>query len=262
MAPLELFCSADDVIESGFFDWFDYRLFFFSRKNEEKSPFNEDVVFAQEAKNNFIFGVCDGVGGAPKGREAAQIAATGLIEALKEKDISHGFFLNVLEKINKKILALKVGAGTTLCLGVLIQDEIRFFSIGDSEVYYTNNRGGLLYSNIAHSPVSYGVEAGLIGQEESLDDPSRNIVSNLLGDDILRFEVSSRIQMKKGHSILLGSDGLFDNFSRKKILSIISSGSFDESASQLSSLYSSSDLEDWRKDDDISFFYMRRIRLS
>ena len=250
----------DTPSESGFFDWADYRLFFFSKKNDQKSANNEDVVFARAHRDRVVLGVCDGVGGNSKGKEAAQLAATGILKTVGQERASDGNLFDALENINGEIRGLKVGAATTLCFGAMTGDEIRFFSIGDSEIYYTNNRGGVVYHNIAHSPVAYGVESGLIEQEDSLDDPDRNIILNFLGDEILRFETSSKISLKRGHSVLIGSDGLFDNFPQKEIVSIMAAGNFDQAAEKLKEICDHPRPQEQWKDDDISFIYMRRMR--
>ena len=252
--------QADDS-QFEIFDWEDYRICLFSQKNLDKSNKNEDCSFFYSSENAGVLGVCDGVGGQPMGQEAANIAAKCITNAFNKNNASDIIFLNILEQANSEIRDLKVGASTTVCFASLINDYIRFYSVGDSEVIHVNNRGSVIYANIAQSPVGYGVEAGLISEVGSLDAPNRNIVSNLLGDEILRYEASSKIDFKKGHSVFIATDGVFDNIEKNNIIDLMSNGQFDECAQELkNACVALKQSQAWRKDDDISFVYIRRVR--
>lgn len=250
----------DKETEARFFDFQDYRLYAFCQKNKEKSTHNEDALFLKESKNGLVFGVCDGVGGHPMGREAATLAAQTLCDVYGTSP----FEINpttLFEEVNRGIRELKVGALTTIAFGVLEDNWLRFYSIGDSEILYTNNRGDIRYANIPHSPVGHGLEAGLIEPTEALDQPNRNIVNNLLGSEIFYFEGSSSIEVKKGHSVLIASDGVFDNIPKEDLSQLISSSLFDEAALKLDEMCRKNlELDTWKKDDDISFVFLRRIR--
>lgn len=252
--------SASEHFEAKIFEWNDYRGYYFSQKNLDKSVNNEDVVFVKSISSGLVFGVCDGVGGHPMGQEAASIAAETVMDSFtsNDKDFS---YLAVLEQANKKVRDLKVGACTTISFGVLLDDQVKFFSLGDSEIFFSNSRGSVCYYNIPQSPVGYGVEAGLISEDDSLDAPDRNIVSNLLGDKILRIESSSSINLRKGHSVFIGTDGVFDNITKDKLVSMVSSGPFEDSVQKVETYFTSIKKEEsWRKNDDISFIILRKVR--
>ena len=80
-----------------------------------------------------------------------------------------------------------------------------------------------------------------------------------MGDEVLRFEASSSIDFKKGYSLLLGTDGIFDNIHQDTLLEIIGGGQYEESFQKLCQGFQGEDL-DLKKDDDISFFFIRRVR--
>lgn len=257
MEPKEIFLQPDDI-QSELFDFDQYRIGYYIQKNLEKSSENEDSLFFYGDKNGIGLGVSDGVGGHPRGKDASRIASEGVMNYIKNEKFQSLQYLDNLEKVNMEIRDLKVGAKTTLTSAIIKDEEVRFYSIGDSEVLFCNTKGFLIYSNIPQSPVGYGVHGGYIDQEESLDDPERHLVNHLMGDEILRFEASSKIPFKKGHTLLLGSDGLFDNVEHQKLLDIVGGGSFEDAFDNLKQLCTNT--EDWRKDDDISFFIVRRVR--
>lgn len=252
--------NANDTHESDIFDYEDYRVFIFSQKNFDKSTNNEDVAFIEVKQKDLVFGVCDGVGGYPMGKEAAEAAAVTVMDHFKTSNESLGF-LTALENAGLKIRDFKVGARTTAAFATVIGDKIKFFSIGDTEILYTNPRGRIIYYSIPQSPVGYAVEAGVLDHQESLDAPDRNIVSHLLGDETLRFESSSSIELKKGHSVFIGSDGVFDNISKEEIVNMTYGGNFDESALKLKDLFINFKKEEsWKKNDDITFIMMRKMK--
>lgn len=253
------FYSQSKEVETGVFDFGQYRVGHYIRKNIEKSSENEDSIYFYGVEDNWVCGVSDGVGGHPRGKDASEIASLGVLNYFKKNGFSHQIFLRNLEAVNEKIRDLKVGAKTTHSAALLKKHELRIYSIGDSEVLLSNTKGQLIYSNIPQSPVGYGVEAGYLDQSEALDDPQRHLVNHLLGDEILRFEASSSIGFKKGYSLLIGSDGIFDNHDHEKLLDIIGGGAFDESFEALCKLCDEKQTEQ-RKDDDVSFFFIRRVR--
>jgi len=102
----------------------------------------------------------------------------------------------------------------------------------------------------------------VLGQEESLEDPERNIVNNLVGDDFLTVEALSKIEIKKGNTILVGTDGLFDNLAHTDLCELVGKGSFEKSYENLVTSCLTPAKDVWKKDDDIAFVYVRRVRTS
>jgi serine/threonine protein phosphatase PrpC len=257
---LEIFCHGVEGHKTNIVDWGHYRIGYFIQKNvENKSSNNEDALFLYGKKDSLVFGVADGAGGHPKGMEAAHIAGNEIIQFSRKNDIDEFRLIKTVEIINEKIMDLKVGAHSTFSMGLIQGDTFRTSSVGDSEVLYWNSQGSLIYSNIPHSPVGHSIEAGHLEQEESLDDPDRYVVNHLLGDPVLRLEVATKMTLKKGHTILVGSDGLFDNISHESLCELMAKGSFEKSfESVVEQCLKRGD--NWKKDDDISFIAIRRIK--
>lgn len=234
-----------------------YKVAYFSKKCLDAKN-NEDSLFIITDEDNIFFGVSDGAGGHPKGAEASKIATVCSVNSFEQNQKIN--YHDLFQDINDEVLSLKVGARCTLSLGHISNDSFTAHSAGDSEVIYWNAIGNEIYSNIPQSTIGYKVEAGLIDQSMSLDEPQRNLVSNLVGDDAIRIESTTRMDLKKGHTILIGTDGLFDNIPHTELSEYISKGIFEEGIQKLTAKCDIQDEADWKKDDDISFIVIRKIK--
>tara|TARA_R110002072_G_scaffold534_7_gene4089 strand:+ start:129 stop:905 length:777 start_codon:yes stop_codon:yes gene_type:complete len=227
--------------------------YFISRSKLKTSEENEDCLFLKETKDEILLGVCDGAGGHPRGRDASYTIGNTF---MKESGPSKHELIN---KINKEVIDLKVGAKSTLAFASFKGDFVKFFSVGDSEVLYWNYQGNEVYSSTPHSIVGHRVKAGDISQSESLHDSERHYVNNMMGDEFVKIESTTNIQIKKGHTILIGSDGIFDNLSHSELHLLAASGSFESSFEGLVKVCTEQDEEKWIKDDDIAFILVRKI---
>lgn len=248
--------TAEDTSE--IFDWQDYRIGYFIQRNKEKDDENQDTLFISARGDFCLFGVADGAGGHPNGMEASYQVGESVLQYLRTTKSDDVQLISLIESANHKVREKYPDAYTTLSFAALFGTEMRSYSVGDSEVQYFNNSGKVIYNNIPQSPVGYAVEAGMLSQEEALDHSDRYLVNNLIGDEHLRIEVASKVALKKGYSIIIGSDGLFDNLSHETLNSLVGKGSFEEGFNKLCQLCK--DREDWRKDDDVSFIVLRKIK--
>lgn len=235
--------------------WGDYQIQYFYGRNPESDSPNEDALFVYANTSTIIVGVADGAGGHPRGEEAARVAVESMLELAEEEGGALAPAI-AIERTNKKIIDLKVGAKCTLTFVSVTEDRLRSGAVGDSEIVYWNSLGSEVYKSVPHSSVGYQVEAGLINQADSLDADDRNFVDNLMGDALIRMELSSGAVLKKGHRILVGTDGLFDNFSHDELSKAIREGSLEEIAEQCSK----QDSESWKKHDDVAFVLLTKHR--
>ena len=141
--------------------------------------------------------------------------------------------LNGIEAANQAVRELGTGAATTLAL-VEIQDRtIRTYHVGDSEILVTGQRGKVKLQTIPHSPIGYAVEAGLMEEEEAIHHEARHVISNVIGSDQMRIEMGPPTEMAPRDTLLLASDGLFDNLFPDEIVEAIRSGPLDNSIGSL-----------------------------
>jgi serine/threonine protein phosphatase PrpC len=119
--------------------------------------------------------------------------------------------LDGFELANERVLALGRGAATTLAAVEVVAGTIRTYHVGDSLILVVGGRGRIKWRTVAHSPVGYGLEAGLLDEEDALAHDERHLVSNVLGSTEMRIEIGPPLELAPRDTVLLASDGLADN---------------------------------------------------
>jgi serine/threonine protein phosphatase PrpC len=171
--------------------------------------------------------VADGLGGRPEGAAAAARAVRCLQEALRAAGSAEdlrGAILDGVEAANQAVMELGVGAGTTLAIAECEGRTLRPYHVGDSAIWVVGQRGRLKLQTISHSPVGYALESGLLDEEEALHHDERHVISNVVGGADMRIEVGSRLPLAARDTVLLGTDGLFDNLAAGEIVEIVRKG--------------------------------------
>ena len=112
-----------------------------------------------------------------------------------------------------------------------------------------------------HSPVGFGVEAGFIDEDEALDHDELHIISNVMGSNDMRIEIGPRRPIAARDTLLLASDGLFDNLLPDEIIEIIRKGPLVDAAKALwqrsRSRMDGKDADKPSKPDDFSVILFR-----
>lgn len=208
--------------------------------------------------------VADGAGGQPGAERAAGVVIHAFLGAFATaKGALRERVLTAMEQADRALADLKIGAGSTLAVTHVRADGMRSFHVGDSGVLLVGQRGRRHFESIAHSPVGYAVEAGVLDENEALTHEDRHIVSNLLGSGAARIEMSARLPVHARDTLLLASDGLFDNLPVDAIIDTIRKGPLERSASELAtaararmhaSVRSDSEIG---KPDDLTFLLYR-----
>jgi serine/threonine protein phosphatase PrpC len=181
----------------------------FSRKAPGRTGPNEDcAALIPLGDDAAVLAVADGVGGAPSGGDAARLALKKLVAAVRESG----------ERANEAVIDLGVGAGTTL-VAIAIEDRlVRPFHVGDSEALVVGQRGRVKLATPSHSPVGYAVHAGYLDAREAMHHEDRHLLLNVIGSADMRIEIGARVQLAARDTIVLGSDGLFDNMHLNEIV--------------------------------------------
>lgn len=187
----------------------------YSRTCPGKSEPNDDsAVIIPIAGGGIVIAVADGVGGAPFGYKASAIAVQCLAESLAAYSSTNDVrpaILDGIEKANEEILDMGTGAATTICV-VAVQNRIaRCYQVGDSMALFLGGRGAVKWKSTSHSPVGYAVESGLLNEEDAMHHDERHIVSNLVGSRTMHIEIGPAIHLAPRDTVVLASDGLFDN---------------------------------------------------
>ena len=215
-----------------------------SRSAPEKSTPNEDaaaVVSLSEGLGVLI--VADGLGGHVSGETAAQLAVEHVELALREADDESDepldatqlrtAILNGFESANQAVLELGTGAATTLCVAELQPDRIRTYHVGDSGIYLIGQRGKMKLQTIAHSPIGYALESGLLDEADAIHHEHRHVISNVLGSVEMRIEIGPTLPMAARDTLLLATDGLLDNLLIDEIVQRVRKGPLVDAVQRL-----------------------------
>jgi len=200
---------------------------------------NEDGAFCAElAPGRGVLALADGAGGTAAGGRACAIALKRLLARLEKVDGNslREAILGGFDDANRDVGALGVGAATTLAVVRLEGGTVRSYHAGDSLVLVVGQRGRRKHETIAHSPVGYAVQAGILDEVEAMHHHERHLVSNVVGVPDMRVEMSASIPLGAHDTVLLASDGLSDNLHVDEIVEIIRKGPLDEAAGRLAAV--------------------------
>lgn len=240
----------------------------YSRRAPDKTSSNEDAAGVWERDDGgLVLAVADGVGGMPSGAEAAACAVAAVGDCLdgapRRADL-RPLLLDAFDHANRAVQDLGVGAGTTLVVTQLVGNQLRTYHVGDSEALLVGQRGRLKLATIPHSPVGYGVAAGLIDPESALTHDDRHYLSNHLGTHDMHIEVGSERLVADRDTLLMASDGLFDNLAPTEIVEAIRRGPLGSAAARLARTclerMSAGSEAAPGKPDDTTFLLCRRRR--
>lgn len=209
----------------------------YTRAAPDKSEPNEDVagVFAH-ADGHCVLAVADGLGGMPSGDEASRRAMDILrrhVEAPPGDAPLRAIIMDAFEEANREVLAIGGGAGTTFAAVEIAEGRVRPYHVGDSAILIVGQRGRVKLETIAHSPVGYGIAAGLIEPKAALHREDRHFLSNHLGASDMHIQVGSPIELSVRDTLLLATDGVFDNLHIQEIVDRIRKGPLEDAARSL-----------------------------
>lgn len=213
---------------------------------------NEDQALAMiNQHGNILLLVCDGMGGQNKGDFASQLASKTIAEEFRKKSkFFNGFTASnwarkVVQKANREIYKLAneneiyKDMGTTLSMVLIVKNFFVTVQIGDSRIYSMDANRELKQLSEDQTYVGYLYRTGQISKEEMKTHPKRHMLMNALG---VYPSASAEIAIKPYHNetLLLCSDGLYNNMPDSNISSIVKSDdTTEEKITQLISLANS-----------------------
>lgn len=195
----------------------------------------QDAYVYRQLSDRTIAIVCDGMGGLSGGDIASKRAAELLVRDLEVVDVHsdmHEFFRYEMEKLDDAIYNLRgadgkrMGAGTTIVAILLFGNQLYWFSVGDSKLYYSRNREIHCFTrahnyslcleeqrkNHAISEAEYRREAS---KGEQLISYLGMGIAELYDGNYSPFEV------RQGDRLLLCTDGLYRSLTQQEIYSIM-----------------------------------------
>jgi protein phosphatase len=209
-----------------------------SLRSPDKSTPNEDAAAViQVGDGSLVLAVADGVGSTSGAREASNAAVRTLSRTLegvpRDEPQLRPAILDAVEEANKTVLGLARGAATTLVVAQLTASQLRSYHVGDSELLAVGQRGRIKQRVVPHSPTGFAVEAGLLDEDEAVRHDQRHVLFNVIGSTDMRVEVGPAVQLAVRDTVLLASDGLFDNLFIDEIVDSIRIGPLNEAADRL-----------------------------
>lgn len=238
----------------------------YSSRSPGKSSPNEDAAAVIPiSTSECVLAVADGLGGARAGNLASSRAVEALRRALAQT-IENGTelrdaILNGFEDANGAVQALGLGAATTLAVVEIRENIVRSYHVGDSMILVVGLRGKIKLQSVPHSPVGYGVESGFLDAKEAMYHEERHIVSNVVGAPDMRIEVGPTLELAPKDTLLIASDGLWDNLHVEEIVEMIRKGSLRRVVSSVADRCDQrmrSGVEDTpSKPDDLTFILFR-----
>jgi protein phosphatase len=173
----------------------------------------------QVGERGTVLGVCDGMGGAAAGEVASQLAVDIIYEKLVEGDTPEDHdelarrLVFAVEEAGSRIFndaradRTRRGMGTTATIAALLDERLFVAQVGDSRAYVL--RGGqLVQVSRDQSLVNQLIEAGQLTEEEAETFEHNNIILQALGTaETVQVDLTY-VDLKRGDTLLLCSDGL------------------------------------------------------
>lgn len=166
-----------------------------------------------------LLGVCDGMGGAAAGEVASQLAVDIIYQKMSggdppvDRDDLANRLVQAIEAAGLRIFSeakldrTRRGMGTTSTIATLLDDHLFLGQVGDSRGYIL--RGDrLVQVTRDQSLVNQLIEAGQLTEEEAETFEHNNIILQALGTaDSVQVDLTY-VELKKGDTLMLCSDGL------------------------------------------------------
>lgn len=183
----------------------------------------EDAFAVAAQQDSVLAAVCDGMGGMRGGTAASQAAADTLTSAYQQKDglsVHAQFYLNCLDALDEAVFELRdesgrrLGAGTTVVSVLIEQDQLTWFSVGDSRLYLIRGKE-IVQATDDHNYLGMLdalLSDGAITQQQYEDElPKAAALTSYLGiGGVRQYDVNTEpFQLQSGDLLLLCSDGFY-----------------------------------------------------
>ena len=202
----------------------------FSRPQGGQSGANEDALGIVEKRDGGVcLAVADGVGGLPRGLEAATLVISFLADTILNKGQP---LPECIEAANLQLLKELPSAATTVTATEITDNVAKVCHAGDSTLLAVGQRGRIKLKTQCHSPVGIK-EANGLDEKEALFHPQRHLLNNMMGDPVMWLEKQEGIELAARDTVLLGTDGLWDNLFLSEIVDLIRAGELLDSAEKL-----------------------------
>ena len=200
------------------------------RKEQQDAFYISTPAFGHTAQaDRDLLVVCDGIGGASFGKEAAQIACEALKSFLLTEDEIYDVpeaLLQAARYANNEVVSFMISrgvrtvGGTTLVAAVIKNDMLYWISVGDSHIYLLSDTGlkQLNEDHLYANALDAAVKEGKIDKAFADKHPRRDSISSFIGIWELKEISSGKTRLSPGTSVILCTDGLYKTLSEDEII--------------------------------------------
>ncbi|MGD8414488.1 MAG: protein phosphatase 2C domain-containing protein [Candidatus Latescibacterota bacterium] len=208
-----------------------------SRCPDREGPNEDAAAVIPLSDTQSVLVVADGFGGHPAGARASEIAVRQIEQSVCKnpdaEDSLRAAILDGFEKADAAVREMGVGAATTLVVVEIDGTHLRSYHVGDSAVLVVGQRGLVKMRSVSHSPVGYAVESGMIDEAEAMNHEQRHVVSNMVGSAEMRIEIGPALELAPRDTVLLATDGMWDNMMFDEVVEMIRKGPIEKSLSEI-----------------------------
>lgn len=192
---------------------------------------NQDAYQIEQLdRNTLLCVVCDGMGGAKSGNVASTLAVDVFVQEIRRTWVA-GMDREEAEQMLRGAVKLAnftvydqaqeieefSGMGTTLVAVLLLGREAVIVNVGDSRAYCVGHKG-IRRLTTDHSLVQLMVERGDLTQEQARTYPGKNYITRAIGTEPMVECDVFHVDLERGDSLLLCSDGLINTIDDQEIL--------------------------------------------
>ncbi|SVC93326.1 uncharacterized protein METZ01_LOCUS346180, partial [marine metagenome] len=253
---LPVLFAGRDLDEPIAFSIRDGEIALFTHASPTLSHDNEDAVGVFDWKGEtVVLVVADGLGGLPRGGDASH----RMVESLSQPKIKESVdpVVACLESVNKSLVSGNSGSGTTVSVVTIERRAIRSYHVGDSATMVIGRRGRIKFQTTPHSPVGIAEASGEFDEETAMIHPNRHVINNIIGMPDMWIDIGKPVQLADLDTVILASDGLWDNLYRGEVAGLVGNRSLMECANGIFRMaidrMKRKPGSDFGKPDDLSF---------
>ena len=192
---------------------------------------NQDAYQMEQLdRNSLLCVVCDGMGGAKSGNVASTLAIDVFVQEVC-RTWKSGMDTEKIDQMLEAAVKLANftvydqaqqfeefrGMGTTLVAAVIQNKTVTVVNVGDSRAYCVG-RDGIRQLTEDHSLVQMMVQRGELTPEQAKIYPGKNFITRAIGTESVVEGDLYHLDVERGDSILLCSDGLSNVVDDQEIL--------------------------------------------
>ena len=260
-----IFFAGRDLDEPIIFSIRDGEVALFTHASPIASHDNEDAVgvFDWEGETGVLV-VADGLGGLPRGGDASHQLVENLSHPIIKESVDP--VVACLESVNESLVSGHSGSGTTVSVVKIEHRSIRSYHVGDSATMVIGRRGRIKFQTSPHSPVGIAEVNRELDEKAAMIHPNRHVISNIIGMPDMWIEIGGPIQLADLDTVILASDGLWDNLYRDEVVRLVGNRSLIEAADGIFRMVTErmkrEPGSEFGKPDDLSFILYRPHRRS